>query len=96
MNPYLSVAAVLGAALNGLEDKIDPPAPITGNGYDQDLPQVPANWTKAIDAFEASPEIARIFAPGLIRNFTMTKRQEAKYMEELTPEERVEVYLDTV
>ena len=96
VNPYLSVAAVLGAALNGLEDKIAPPAPITGNGYDQDLPQVPANWTKAIDAFEASPEIARIFAPGLIRNFTMTKRQEAKYMEELTPEERVEVYLDTV
>ncbi|WP_339767897.1 glutamine synthetase family protein [uncultured Pseudosulfitobacter sp.] len=96
VNPYLSVAAVLGAALNGLEDKIAPPAPITGNGYDQDLPQVPENWTKAIDVFETSPEIARIFAPGLIRNFTMTKRQEAKYMEELTPEERVEVYLDTV
>lgn len=96
VNPYLSVAAVLGAALNGLEDKIEPTAPITGNGYDQDLPQVPENWTKAIDVFETSPEIARIFAPGLIRNFTMTKRQEAKYMEELTPEERVEVYLDTV
>ena len=96
VNPYLSVAAVLGAALNGLEDKIAPPAPITGNGYDQDLPQVPENWTKAIDVFETSPEIARIFAPGLIRNYTMTKRQEAKYMEELTPEERVEVYLDTV
>jgi glutamine synthetase len=96
VNPYLSVAAVLGAALNGLEDQIDPPAPITGNGYSQDLPQVPGTWTKAIDAFEASPEIARIFAPGLIRNFTMTKRQEAKYMEELTAEERVEVYLDTV
>ncbi|ASM71633.1 MULTISPECIES: glutamine synthetase family protein [Roseobacteraceae] len=96
VNPYLSVAAVLGAALNGLEDRIEPPAPITGNGYDQDLPQVPGSWIKAIDTFETSPEIARIFAPGLIRNFTMTKRQEAKYMEELSPDERVEIYLDTV
>ncbi|NRB05637.1 MAG: glutamine synthetase, partial [Rhodobacteraceae bacterium] len=61
VNPYLSIAAVLGAALNGIEDAQTPPLPITGNAYDQDMPQMHANWTKAIDAFAQSPQIARIF-----------------------------------
>jgi glutamine synthetase len=96
VNPYLMLAAVLGAAINGIEDGIEPPAPITGNAYAADLPQIPGDWASAIDAFEASPEVARIFAPELIRNFVLTKRQELHYMQELTPQEQVEIYLDTV
>ncbi len=96
VNPYLMLAAILGAALNGIEDKAEPPAPITGNAYALGLPQVPTTWADAIDAFEACPEIARIFAPELVRNFVLTKRQELHYMGDLTPEERVEIYLDTV
>lgn len=96
VNPYLMLAAVLGAAMNGIEDGVEPPAPITGNAYAADLPQIPGDWQSAIDAFEASPEVARIFAPELIRNFVLTKRQELHYMQELTPQEQVEIYLDTV
>jgi glutamine synthetase len=96
VNPYLMLAAILGAALNGIEAGAEPPAPITGNAYALDLPQVPTTWLDAIDTFESSPEIAGIFAPELIRNFVLTKRQELHYMGELTPEERVEIYLDTV
>lgn len=96
VNPYLMLAAVLGAALNGIEDAQDPPAPITGNAYAADLPQIPADWHSAIDAFEASPQIKRIFAPELIRNFVLTKRQELHYMQELSPAEQVTIYLDTV
>ncbi len=96
VNPYLMVAAILGAALNGIEDEQEPPAPITGNAYAADLPQIPSDWTSAIDAFETSPEVERIFNPELIRNFVLTKRQELHYMGELTPNERVEIYLETV
>lgn len=96
VNPYLSIAAVLGAAINGMDDALAPPAPITGNAYTQDLPQVPSTWETAIDAFETSAETARIFDAELIRNFVMTKRQEALYMADLTAEEQTEIYLDTV
>lgn len=96
MNPYLMLAAVLGAAINGIEDGIEPPAPITGNAYAADLPQIPTDWESAIDLFEKDPHVARIFAPELIRNFVLTKRQEMHYMQELTPQEQVEIYLDTV
>lgn len=96
VNPYLSIAAVLGAALNGMEDAKSPPAPITGNAYTQDLPQVPTDWAQAITRFENCPEVARIFAPEIIQNFVMTKRQELRGIADLTAEEQLEVYLDTV
>lgn len=96
VNPYLMLTAVLGAAINGIEDAKDPPAPITGNAYAADLPQIPGDWKTAIDTFETDPEIARIFAPELIRNLILTKRQELHYMQELTPAEQVNIYLDTV
>ncbi len=96
VNPYLTVAAVLGAALNGLEDKAEPPPPITGNAYEQGLVQLPATWGEAIDTFATSPQIKRIFPAHLIENFVMTKRQELHYMAELSDDETVELYLDTV
>ncbi|WP_282127308.1 glutamine synthetase family protein [Roseobacter litoralis] len=96
VNPYLMLAAVLGAALNGIEDAQDPPAPITGNAYAADLPQIPGDWESAINQFETDEQVARIFAPDLIRNFVLTKRQEMKYMAELSPQEQVTIYLDTV
>ncbi|EPX75917.1 glutamine synthetase family protein [Salipiger mucosus] len=96
VNPYLLLATILGAALVGMEDGMEPPEPITGNAYAQDLPRIPDNWEAAMDAFEASTLIPRILPEGLIRNLLLTKRQEAHYMAELSPAEQVEIYLDTV
>ncbi len=96
VNPYLVIAAVLGAALNGIEDACPPPAPVTGNAYAQDLPRIPSHWADAIDRFETDPAVARIFAPELIRNYVMTKRQELGYIPDLSPPERIDIYLESV
>lgn len=96
VNPYLTVAAVLGAALNGILDRLEAPEPFKGNAYDQKLDQLPATWGAAIDAFHECAEMRRIFSSHLIENFVMTKRQELHYMAELSDEETVELYLDTV
>jgi glutamine synthetase len=96
INPYLFLASILGAALNGIEDRAEAPPPITGNAYTQDLAQLPATWAEAIDAFAASEETRRIFPRTLIDNFLATKRQELHYMAELSEDERTQLYLDTV
>ncbi|MEI4485703.1 glutamine synthetase family protein [Frigidibacter sp. MR17.14] len=96
VNPYLSIAAVLGAALIGIEDGMIPPEPIIGNAYAAGLPQLPTTWEGALEAFTTSPLMPRIFPREMIDNFVMTKRQEIHYMGELTPEEQTEIYLDTV
>jgi len=96
VNPYLMIAAILGAALNGIEQALSPPEPIVGNAYAQGLPQLPATWEDAIESFAQCPHIARIFPAELITNFLMTKRQEIHYMAELSDQEQSELYLDTV
>ena len=96
VNPYLMIAAVLGAALKGIEEARMPPAPITGNAYALNLPQVPRTWKEAIDAFEACDVVKTIFPEELIRNLLFTKRQEIERMAPLAPEEQRAIYLDTV
>ncbi len=96
VNPYLMIAALLGAALNGLEDQMTAPPPIVGNAYELGLPQLPETWHAAIETFATCPHIKRIFAPEIIENFLMTKRQELHYMAELSDQEQSELYLDTV
>jgi glutamine synthetase len=96
VNPYLFLAAVLGSALIGIEDGLEPPPPIMGNAYEQDLAQIPDTWEQAIDTFEESLIVRRIFHPQLIDNLVATKRQELHYMKELTPRQQLELYLDTV
>ena len=75
---------------------LDPPPPVTGNAYAQDLPQLPRCWADAIGAFETSPLIARILPDELVRNYLLTKRQEMRYYDGLSEAERVDLYLDTV
>ncbi|SIS49610.1 glutamine synthetase family protein [Phaeovulum vinaykumarii] len=96
VNPYLMIAAILGAALQGLEAAEDPPAPFTGNAYSQNLEQLPGTWAEAIETFANCPRMPGIFPAELIENFLMTKRQELHYMAELSEAEQTELYLDTV
>ena len=97
INPYLMLAAVLGAAMNGIEDATDPPAPITGNAYDIDgLPQLAGDWEAAVAAFESDPHVARIFPADLIRFLAMTKRQEIRRFAERPPDEHWLSYVEAV
>ena len=96
-NPYLMLAAVLGAAMAGIEDAMEPPAPITGNAYALDgVPQLAPDWPSAVERFEQSAIVARIFSPGLIRNMAMTKRQEIALFAERPVERHWLSYLETV
>lgn len=97
VNPYLMLAAILGAALDGIEHEMDAPSPIVGNAYAvEDLPQIPTSWAEAIDALETSTIVPRFIHPELIKNLVSTKRQELHYIAELSDSEIVELYLDTV
>ncbi|ARO13902.1 glutamate--putrescine ligase [Ketogulonicigenium robustum] len=96
VNPYLLLTAILGAALIGLEDDLRPPPAIEGSAYGQKMPQIPVSWEDSIDAFAHSDLVKRIFPAPLIDNLVRTKRQEMHYMAELSPAERLNLYLDTV
>ncbi|MEP2534000.1 glutamine synthetase family protein [Shimia sp.] len=96
VNPYLMLAVVLGAAIEGIEKTLSPPAPISGNAYDQDLPQLAKDWATAIDLFETDPFIARCLPNDLIRNMVMTKRQELRLLGDIPKSEQWKTYLERV
>ena len=96
VNPYLSLAAILGSMLMGIEETLTPPAPITGNAYDQPLDQVHSDWGTAIDAFESSENVTKIFNPKLISYLTATKRQEILRFPSLSADDQLRSYLDRV
>ncbi|MDR9395636.1 glutamine synthetase family protein [Roseovarius sp. SYSU LYC5161] len=96
INPYLAFAAILGAALCGVEDGRTPPPPVTGNAYEADLPQLAPDWETAITRFETDPLIARILPPGLRRNLVMTKRQELREMAAVPAGDHWKTYAETV
>ena len=96
INPYLMLAAVLGAALVGIEDGHMPPAPITGNAYEQELPQLPTDWHTAIEMFGTSDMVRRIFPDELIRNLVLTKHQELRKISDIRQTQQTALYLETV
>ncbi len=96
INPYLMLSVVLGAAFAGIEDANAPPPATKGSAYSAKLEQLPTTWADAMQRFETDPITARLLPKQLRRNYLMTKRQEAQYYAELSVEERVDLYLDTV
>ncbi|ATX66923.1 glutamine synthetase family protein [Roseinatronobacter bogoriensis] len=96
VNPYLMMAAVLGAMLAGIEDQTQPPAPVTGDAYALDLRQIPATWSDALDLFSHAPEMTRIFVPMLIDNMCRTKRQEMAGVKDMSDQAVRELYLESV
>ncbi|MEM7073491.1 MAG: glutamine synthetase family protein [Pseudomonadota bacterium] len=95
-NPFLIMAAILGAALAGIEDAAEPPAPITGNAYDLDLEQLSDKWSDALALFLNGPMIPRFLPALLIENMGYTKRQELRLMDGRPEAEHWKVYLETV
>jgi glutamine synthetase len=77
-NPYLAGAAVLAAALQGIEEACEPTAAVIGNAYDvQDqLPleqQFPTNLRQAAERFSGSSMAAKHFGQDFVDHFVMSR-----------------------
>lgn len=95
-NPYLVMAAVLGAALIGIERRISPGDPRRNGVDDSAALRLPLDWLSAIEAFEKSPLAAEIFAPTVRNALTACKRQEAGVFAAKVSAFEYETYLETV
>jgi glutamine synthetase len=100
-NPYLTVAALLQAGLDGVRRELDPGPPQQGNTYDllregADIEKVPDSLGAALDAL-AADEVIRSALPGrLYKVFHHYKRDEwERYLAAVTDWERDE-YLEVL
>jgi glutamine synthetase len=100
-NPYLTVAALLRAGLEGIRTKADPGEPQQGNTYDLlqegvQIEKVPESLGAALNALEAD-EVIREAMPGRLWTvFNWYKRDEwERYLAAVTDWERDE-YLEVL
>jgi glutamine synthetase len=76
-NPYLAVAGLLAAAYLGIRDKLTPPEPLVGYGYDASkADKLPADLGSALAALEADSEFGAILGHAFVAAFTAYKRNE--------------------
>jgi glutamine synthetase len=86
-NPYIAFSALLMAGLDGIENKIMPPAPVDKDIYEmpaeekKDIAQTPGTLEESINALEADHEFllkGGVFTKDLIETYIEMKRDEAK------------------
>jgi glutamine synthetase len=81
-NPYLAMAAVGAAVYLGLTDKIEPPAKLSGYGYDPSRSRMlPMRLADALDALAADRDLTAVLGDYFTQSFVAYKRNEIERFE---------------
>jgi glutamine synthetase len=76
-NPYLALAALLAAGLDGIANQTEPPERFVGDVYAAgDLPHVPRTLHEAVELFEASPFAKAAFGEEVVEHYAHFFRAE--------------------
>ncbi len=80
-NPYLLTACVLAAMLDGLENRLDPGAPVSGNAYRTRSDLLPHTWPDTLRAFSRSDFIREYLGADFQRLYSTTRHGEFQSFE---------------
>ena len=80
-NPYLALAAALGSGLLGIEEKLELPPPVTGNGYEnpgRSAHPLPSTLAEATQKFVMSSAARRLFGETFVEHYAATRQWEVR------------------
>src|SRR5437870_234388 len=93
-NPYLALAVMLRAGLDGIEKKVDPGAPINKNIYKMShrerrhlrIDELPGSLSEALDELEKDDLVRETLGDHLFEHFVTAKREEwFDYIKHVSP-----------
>lgn len=97
INPYLSVAAALGAGLYGIEQKLALTHPrVTGNGYIVDAPRLPGSLAEAAEALHGSKAARTIFGDAFVDHYVATRRWEVRQFKQAITDWEMKRYFEII
>jgi glutamine synthetase len=76
VNPYLAVAGIIAAGLDGVKNKLKLEPAFTGNAYESDSARVPASMPEALDLWENSAWITETFGAEVQAHYANMARVE--------------------
>jgi len=85
VNPYLAVAGIIAAGLDGIKNKLTLEPAFTGNAYEAESARVPASMTEALDLWENSAWVKEVFGSEVQAHYAnMAKVELAAYGKAVT------------
>jgi glutamine synthetase len=81
INPYIALAAAIGSGLWGIENRIEPDAPIEGNSYDREhapARRLPATLYEAAERLAASKSARAVFGDEFVEHYAATRQWEER------------------
>jgi glutamine synthetase len=100
-NPYLAAAAVVGAGLLGIEEKLKLGAPIKGNAYEkqESLPtavQFPTNLRDSVENLRASKVAKSLFGKEFVEHYISTREWEVREYEKAITDWQLKRYFEII
>jgi glutamine synthetase len=80
-NPYIALAAALGAGLYGIEQQMEPLAQVTGNAYDQEHPPelaLPSTLDHAAASLRQSAAAREMFGDAFVEHYAASRDWECQ------------------
>ena len=81
INPYIALACAIGSGLWGIENRIDPGAPIKGNAYEIKTSShrpLPRTLYEAAERLEASGAARELFGDAFVEHYAATRKWEER------------------
>ena len=98
-NPYLSLAAALGAGLYGIEKKWEPGVQVTGNAYDQQHSEqlsLPKTLWEASQNLKCSEAARELFGDGFVDHFAASREWEEREFRKHITDWELERYFEII
>ena len=99
INPYIALAAALGSGLWGIENRIEPTEPVTGNAYAQAVPAelaFPATLGEAAERLKGSSASVELFGRDFVDHFANTRIWEERQFRRSVTSWELERYFEII
>ena len=99
INPYIALSAALGSGLWGIENKIEPDAPIKGNAYDHKYPverQLPRSLQDAANRLQESSVAHELFGSEFVNHYAATRIWEQREFNKHITDWEMERYFEII
>ncbi|MDR3513392.1 MAG: glutamine synthetase [Caulobacteraceae bacterium] len=99
INPYIALAAALGSGLWGIENRIEPTEPVSGNAYDQSFPaelRFPATLSEAAERLKGSEAAKALFGEAFVDHYANTRLWEERQFRRSVTSWELERYFEII
>jgi glutamine synthetase len=99
INPYIAMAAALASGLYGIENRLEPDTPVSGNAYEQSFPDeraLPTTLGDAASRLKASDAARELFGDTFVDHYVLTRQWEVGEFQKAITDWEMERYFEII